>query len=216
MSITSSPKKSYNGSFTETIPFDTEYYKFQLAPDDPKRASTLERDRLYYVTIEVLYKKASGAGFSKPEQDTLKYKHFYRWLYTCDIFNDIYRHGVVYDFITLNPTLLLGSTADSANMSIKALDEEKIYTYKGKCLSDTEIKNEDSLSCEQYHNKYYVSSEDVIYAKVIEDYNLFVLNPTSVNLEVTCKNNDDVKTNVSICDIQSVSGTVPLFLGTDG
>lgn len=206
-----SPKKSYNGSFTETIPFDTEYYKFQLDPDDPKRASVLERDRLYYVTIEVMYKKASGAGFSNPEQDTAKYKHFYRWLYTCDIFNDIYRHGVVYDFITLNPTLLLGSTADSADISIKALDEEKVYTYKGKCLSDTEITNEDSLSCEQYHNKYYVSSEDVIYAKVMEDYNLFVLQPVSVNLEVTCKNKEDVKTNVPICDIQSVSGTVPLF-----
>ena len=86
-------------------------------------------------------------------------------MYTCDIFNDIYRHGVVYDFITLNPILMLGSTADTANMSIKALDDEKVYTYKGTCLSDTEIKNEDSLSCEQYHNKYYVSS-DMIYAEV--------------------------------------------------
>ena len=93
-----SKKKSYNGSFTENIPFDKEYYKIT--------EGKLEKDRLYFVTIEVEYKK-----IGQPD-DTSKYRYFHRWVYTNGMWNKQFIECEVLDFIVLYPEITIYNRVD--------------------------------------------------------------------------------------------------------
>ena len=196
------PKKSYNGSFTETIPFDSEYYKIE-------DKGMLLPDRLYFVTVEVMYEPADGLA-ADGETLTSRYKYFYRWLYTCDIFNDIYRQGEIYDFIELSPEIGLGTNAEEAGLKLKAVQDEQVFTYKGTIMSEEEITDKDTLSCEQYYNKLFVSSDNTVHSVVNETYNLFELDPGSVKINVKVENDKDLKSPVTRCDIVSTDGTIPI------
>lgn len=94
-----SKKKSYNGSFTENIPFDKEYYKIT--------EGKLEKDRLYFVTIEVEYKK-----IGQPD-DTSKYRYFHRWVYTNGMWNKQFIDCEILDFIVLYPEITIHNRIDA-------------------------------------------------------------------------------------------------------
>lgn len=182
-----SKKQSYNGSFMETIPFDSEYYKFN-------DGGILLRDRLYYVTIEVQYQK-------KENGDDTRFKYFHRWLYTTSIFNQNYLEGELSDFKDIQPDIAI--SIDSS-LSLKKTEDEVINTVEGQLASDYvdgETRNNvDSMHAKQYYNKYKLLGG--VKLRVDTNYNLFVLDTDSVTVSMNATNDNVV---VNINDYQILS-----------
>lgn len=180
-----SKKQSYNGSFMENIPFNSDFYKFE---NDGK----LLRDRLYYVTIEVQYQKSV---ITSEEDSTSRYKYFHRWLYTSNIFNKNYLDGVISDFISIKPDIDI--SVDSS-LSLKKIEDEIKNSVEGKISSEYieghTVSNIDSMSAEQYYNKYKMIGN--IKLKTENSYETFVLDTNTAGVSIKI-DKDDVVVNIN-------------------
>lgn len=168
-----SKKESYNGSFTENIPFNSEYYKI-------KDGKTLLNDRLYYVTIEVQYQKINSGN-------TSRYKYFHKWLYTSDIFNKKYIEGEIIDFEPIIPELSLVCDIEE-KISLKSSQEKQ---HVGDCYIEDKdgVRHPDNLNsmCSNMIKKSY--SMDVNLTPRIENtYNVFKLDNSTVTITVNILN----------------------------
>lgn len=179
-------KKNYSGSFTETIPFDSDYFKIQ-------NGGQLKKNRLYYVTIEVQYQKKDTTV-----QDTSKYRYFYRWLYTCDIFNSYYIGGNVYDFNVLIPDIAL-STLDEVSLVLNGNDE--VNEYNDPMFSMTQVLRTNWM-VKQYIS--HLKMEGSISATVEDGKGLFNLDTNTLSIDVST-GQDDLSLTVSTNDIRSAS-----------
>lgn len=179
-------KKNYSGSFTETIPFDSDYFKIQ-------NSGQLKKNRLYYVTIEVQYQKKDTTV-----QDTSKYRYFYRWLYTCDIFNSYYISGDVYDFNVLIPDIAL-STLDEVSLVLNGNDE--VNEYNDPMFSMTQVLRTNWM-VKQYIS--HLKMEGSISATVDDGKGLFDLDTNTLSIDVSTRQ-DDLLLTVSTNDIRSAS-----------
>lgn len=172
-----SKKQSYNGSFMENIPFDSDFYKF----DD---SGKLMRDRLYYVTIEVQYqKKVVATG----EDITSRYKYFHRWLYTSNVFNKNYLDGMISDFMEIIPDIILKCDID---YEFKKDTPQKLTHTGLVSLEDPEnkysVNDLQSMCANQIYTEYYLSGK--IIPKMNETYNLLKLKDSSVKIDVDISN----------------------------
>lgn len=193
-----SNKKSYSGSFTETIPLDTPYFKI----NDNK---VLKRNRLYYVTIEIMYKKSTNKDtYINPEEDTERYVYFHRWMYTCPIFNEIYIEGTIYDFINEYP--LLGFDSSMDNVSLVKDSDDKLVPYKGMLSSREEITEVDTMSMNQYESNLKVSG--IIESSIKNGYGLLYIDKSSVKMKVSIDNKEGVGLNILSNVIKSTKGEV--------
>ena len=143
-----SKKNSYSGSFSETIPFNSEYHKIESSADDADMEPVLLPNRLYYVTIEVQYCKNGDITI------TDKFKYFYRWLYTSGTFNAQYREGKVADFRPLQPIVEFGI---NSSLEANSAGLENITTHAEPLLS-----TKGGLSQYQYIVKQYVGQYNII------------------------------------------------------
>lgn len=174
-----SSKKSYNGSFTENIPFNKEHYKIS----DNK---TLKPDKLYFVTIEVQYCKEDN-----PE-NTDKYVYFHRWMYTSDEFNQEYISGVIPDFIVLYPDLMIGATSD---IKFDKRAETETFTQLGQIVSDissgtiTQPSECETASVTEIFNQLSISGTIKTEAKT--KTNMFSIDENSVNMHVRIANDSN-------------------------
>ena len=188
-----SNKKSYNGSFTETIPFDVPFYQFESGDN---LVTTLSRDRLYFVTIEVQYAQTSTTN------DKSKYKYFHRYLYTANVFNKEYIEGIVTDFKELQPQLnVTVNTEGEFNLTEQFEPEAKLGLLVSKTVLDSDSE---TMCIKQNHFKMNLSLNNN--PTIIKDYNIFSLNnPENISIEIT-------KSNKSI-DFSNCSK--PIFTGVD-
>lgn len=161
-----SDKKSYNGSFTEIIPFNSVFYKIA-------ENKQLEKNQLYGVTIEVDY------GNGNP--DTNKTLRFYRFLYTTDVFNKKYIEGKVSDFESLKPELNITTTTKYNFEKISQTQSEQL----GKMVTNEEILEEDTLSATSIYTKLKLTGE--VTPSLTKDYNLFVVEKSSVQVNTEIK-----------------------------
>lgn len=168
-----STKNTYNGAFTEVIPFESKFYKIE-------NQGELLRNRLYYVTVEVQYAEEGT-------DDTSKYKYFHRWLYTSNQFNRYYIEGITYDFIKLQPDINLITTSE---YSFKKLGEPEISEVYGRTIVDAEgsVPDIDSLSAQQVFTK--LNLEGSVNPFIEEAYNIFDLDKASVDISVKINNNN--------------------------
>lgn len=173
-----SQKTSYSGSFTETIPFDTETFKITANAGDP----VLLPDRLYYVTIEVQY------GNPATPDDTSKYKYFYRWLYTSGMFNEEYVNGTPVDFNPLEPNV--GVAVDSTIEANQA-DIEQMSAHMDTLISTTKLPLY-QYAIRQYVNKYNITGKTEM--KITGAEGLLKLEEGSCKMTANLTNEDLVGT----------------------
>lgn len=171
-----STKNTYNGAFTEVVPFESEFYKIE-------NQRKLLKNRLYYVTVEVQYAEEGS-------DDTSKYKYFHRWLYTSNQFNKHYIEGVIYDFIKLQPDINLITTSE---YSFSKLGEPEVSEVYGRTIVDAEGNNAptsvpdiDSLSAQQIFTR--LSLEGSVNPFIEKTYDIFDLDTTSVDISVKINN----------------------------
>lgn len=191
-----SKKDSYNGSFTERIPFDKEYYKI-------RDGGSLLSNRLYYVTIEVQYAKIGS------EDDDSRYKYFHKWLYTCPIFNKTYIDGTISDFEQLKPTININCSTET-NINLKSSNQKE---HIGECYikeSDIEGSPDDlnSMSAIKMEKEYVMSAK--INPSILTSYNLFKLDNSTIKIKanVLNKNKSVVFDDYSIV---STDGAVDIY-----
>lgn len=170
-----SNKRSYNGAFTEIVPFDVPFYKIE---DN----EVLYKNRLYYVTIEIAYSRLGS-------EDASKYKYFHRFLYTSDQFNKEYIDGKLIDFSIIKPTLVLG-TETTYTYDYKDQSSKSVY---GKLVTDVgdnqaSIPDIESMSAKQIVTQLDLSGE--ITPNIKNSYDIFDLDPTSVAVTVNINNED--------------------------
>ena len=139
-----SKKNSYSGSFSETIPLGSEYFKIEAVNGD----AMLLPDRLYYVTIEVQYCKGGDTS------DTSKFQYFYRWLYTTSIFNAEYREGKIADFRPLQPSVEFGI---NSSLEASEAEAETVTSYSESMLSTIGGLSQYQYALHQYANKYNIT-----------------------------------------------------------
>lgn len=157
-----SDKKSYNGSFTEIIPFNSVFYKIA-------ENKQLEKNQLYGVTIEVDY------GNGNPV--TSKTLRFYRFLYTTDVFNKKYIEGKVSDFESLKPELNITATTKYNFEKISQTQSEQL----GKMVTNEEILEADTLSATSIYTNLKLTGE--VIPSLTKNYNLFVVDESSVQID---------------------------------
>lgn len=174
-----SDKRSYNGSFTETIPFDVTYNKFENL-DNPNVTNILSKNKLYFVTIEVQYKKKDGG-------DSSTYKYFHRYLYTTDIFNKDYVQQLVPDFKVLKPSLNVSIDTSEYNFDLTRQFEP--ITKLGKLISDEQLQDDRETMCiKQIHYKEDLNFTTNPY--ITNNYNIFSLDQADsieINSQVESK-----------------------------
>lgn len=192
-----SNKKSYSGSFTETIPFDVPYFKI----DGNK---SLKRNKLYYVTIEIMYKKSTNQDtYLNPNEDTERYVYYNKWMYTCPIFNETYINGTVYDFINENPVLEFDSNTD--NIILEKESDDKLEKHDGLFSSRDKISESDTMTMNQYESNFRVAG--TINSFIKNNYNLFFVDKNTINTNVYI-NNEDVNIGIVNNIIKSTKGDV--------
>lgn len=162
-----SDKKSYNGSFTEIIPFNSVFYKIT-------ENKQLEKNQLYGVTIEVDY----------GNMDTSKTLRFYRFLYTTDVFNKKYIEGKVSDFESLKPELNITATTKYNFEKISQTQSEQL----GKMVTNEEISEAETLSATSIYTKLKLTGE--VIPSLTKDYNLFVVDESSVEVKTVIEKGD--------------------------
>ena len=172
-----SNKRSYNGSFTETIPFDVPFYQFESGDN---LVTTLSRDRLYFVTIEVQYAQTSTTN------DKSKYKYFHRYLYTANVFNKEYIEGIVTDFKELQPQLQVGINTEWEFNLTKQFDPE---IKLGTLVSKVELERDSETMC--IKQNHFKMSLDLNSTPIIKkDYNIFSLrDPNSIEITTSKTSN---------------------------
>lgn len=189
-----SKKTSYNGSFVENIPFDSEYYKIA--------EGKLLKNRLYFITIEVQYTKELNG-------DTSRYKYFHKWLYTNEIFNKYYIEGKLFDFSKIEPLLSI-----SAESSFEFKQKEN--TIKDTKYGKTNVSiNEaggltplDSLSAAKYYTKYSLSFK--VDNSFTDNYGVFDIDKSTVRNTIKINKEDSI---IKFDDngIKSTFGDIPII-----
>ena len=174
-----SKKNSYSGSFNETIPLGSEYFKIEAVNGD----AMLLPDRLYYVTIEVQYCK--GGDIS----DTSKFQYFYRWLYTTDVFNAEYREGKIVDFRPLQPSVEFGI---NSSLEANAAEAETIVSYSESMLSTIGGLSQYQYAIRQYSNKYNITGNAELVITNMDG--LLKLTKDSCKMTASVTNEDIAKT----------------------
>lgn len=221
-----SKKKAYNGSFTENIPFDKEYYKIT--------EGKLEKDRLYFVTIEVEYKKIGSS-------DTSKYRYFHRWLYTNGMWNKQFIDCETLDFIVLYPSLTIhnkvsynfrepelsdvieGTDDGEGNDPVTPKLKKKNITAYGKVftrLASLEDENVPPNECEtasviQKFVRLKFGCSITPEVEVTEDYyKMFSIDENSISNEITLntENCDVTFSEASVESTGSMSSNAEKFL----
>lgn len=81
---------TYNGNKTLNIQIKDDFEKYSYTNESP----VLKKDRLYLTKIRIGY----------IEDNTINYKHHYRWLYTNKVFNDIDKEDFNESTINIEPT----------------------------------------------------------------------------------------------------------------
>lgn len=186
-----SDKKSYNGSFTEIIPFNSVFYKIA-------ENKQLEKNQLYGVTIEVDY----GNG----NTDTNKTLRFYRFLYTTDVFNKKYIEGKVSDFESLKPELNITTTTKYNFEKISQTQSEQL----GKMVTNEEILEAETLSATSIYTNLKLTGE--IIPSLTKDYNLFVVDESSVQVGTEINKGDITFGPYSVTYTQSDSVNMNNYL----
>lgn len=196
-----SKKQSYNGSFMENIPFDSDFYKFSQGK--------LLRDRLYYVTIEVQYQKSVAVT---GEDITSRYKYFHRWMYSSSIFNKDYLDGKITDFMTIKPSLTM---ANKSEFQFNQIENTETSTTIGKINELVEevatLDPLDSLSATQYFNRYKLSGN--ISNVFANDYGVFDIDLPSITNKISI-NKENASVTFDDYSITSTSGDVTLLAET--
>lgn len=186
-----SKKKSYNGSFMETIPFESEYFKIA----DNK---TLLKNRLYYVTVEVQYRKIGT-------DDAGRYKYFHRWLYTAPIFNRYYLEGELSDFVEIKPDINLDCNIDYEFKKLKS--EQQPYYIGNVSVEDpnqTEtVDSIESMSTKTIYSEYYLSGKITPFNS--ESYGLLKLDESSANI-IASLNNENKNVTFEDYVVTSING----------
>lgn len=186
-----SKKKSYNGSFMETIPFESEYFKIA----DNK---TLLKNRLYYVTVEVQYRKIGT-------DDASRYKYFHRWLYTAPIFNKYYLEGELSDFVEIKPDINLDCNIDYEFKKLKS--EQQPYYIGNVSVEDpnqTEtVDSIESMSAKTIYSEYYLSGKITPFNS--ESYGLLKLDESSANI-IASLNNENKNVTFEDYVVTSING----------
>ena len=184
-----SRKQSYNGSFTENIPFDSDYYKLS--------EGKLIKNRLYYVTIEIQYCKISDFNENQENIDSSRFRYIHKWMYTTDIFNKQYIEGNIVDFSSLVPNVNIVS--ENTLYLEKVADESIEYKDDAKITSDESIDKMSTISAIQYYNKYSVVGGIKL---GVEDDNLLVLDTNTCGFGLSISRNDATMT-IDECTISS-------------
>ena len=174
-----SKKNSYSGSFSETIPLGSEYFKIEAVNGD----AMLLPDRLYYVTIEVQYCKGGDTS------DTSKFQYFYRWLYTTDVFNAEYREGKTVDFRPLQPSVEFGI---NSSFEANAAEPETTVSYSESMLSTVGGLSQYQYAIRQYSNKYNIAGNAELVITNMDG--LLKLTKDSCKMTVSVTNKDIAKT----------------------
>ena len=191
-----SKKNSYSGSFNETIPLGSEYFKIEAVNGD----AMLLPDRLYYVTIEVQYCKGGDTS------DTSKFQYFYRWLYTTDVFNAEYREGKIVDFRPLQPSVEFGI---SSSLEANEAEAETVTTYSETMLSTSGGLSQYQYSLKQYVNKYNITGSAELAITNMEG--LLKLSEGSCKMSASVTNEDMAKT-ISTQDVGTLGDGVAFGL----
>ena len=191
-----SKKNSYSGSFNETIPLGSEYFKIEAVNGD----AMLLPDRLYYATIEVQYCKGGDTS------DTSKFQYFYRWLYTTDVFNAEYREGKISDFRPLQPSVEFGI---SSSLEANEAEAETVTTYSETMLSTSGGLSQYQYSLKKYVNKYNITGSAELAITNMEG--LLKLSEGSCKMSASVTNEDMAKT-ISTQDVGTLGDGVAFGL----
>lgn len=195
-----SKKNSYSGSFSETIPLNSEYYKIEVGDGDTDSQPVLLPDRLYYVTIEVQYCKGGDVT------DTSKFQYFYRWLYTTNTFNAEYREGKIVDFRPLKPTVEFGI---NSSLEANAAEAETVTSYSETMLSTSGGLSQYQYALKQYANKYNITGNAEL--AIINMEGLLKLSEGSCKMTASVTNEDMTKT-ISTQDVSTLGDGVAFGL----
>lgn len=195
-----SKKNSYSGSFSETIPLNSEYYKIEVGDGDTNSQPVLLPDRLYYVTIEVQYCKGGDVT------DTSKFQYFYRWLYTTNTFNAEYREGKVVDFRPLKPTVEFGI---NSSLEANAAEAETVTSYSETMLSTSGGLSQYQYALKQYANKYNITGNAELVITNMDG--LLKLSKDSCKMTASVTNEDMTKT-ISTQDVSTLGDGVAFGL----
>lgn len=195
-----SKKNSYSGSFSETIPLNSEYYKIEIGDGDTDSQPVLLPDRLYYVTIEVQYCKGGDVT------DTSKFQYFYRWLYTTNTFNAEYREGKIVDFRPLKPIVEFGI---NSSLEANAAEAETVTSYSETMLSTSGGLSQYQYALKQYANKYNITGNAELVITNMEG--LLKLSEGSCKMTASVTNEDITKT-ISTQDVSTLGDGVAFGL----
>ena len=191
-----SKKNSYSGSFNETIPLGSEYFKIEAVSGN----AMLLPDRLYYVTIEVQYCKGGDTS------DTSKFQYFYHWLYTTDVFNAEYREGKIVDFRPLQPSVEFGI---NSSLEANAAEAETIVSYSESMLSTVGGLSQYQYAIRQYSNKYNITGDAELVITNMDG--LLKLTKDSCKMTASVTNEDIAKT-ISTQDVGTLGDGVAFGL----
>lgn len=195
-----SKKNSYSGSFSETIPLNSEYYKIEVGDGDTDSQPVLLPDRLYYVTIEVQYCKGGDVT------DTSKFQYFYRWLYTTNTFNAEYREGKIVDFRPLQPSVEFGI---NSSLEANAAEPETIVAYSESMLSTVGGLSQYQYAIRQYSNKYNITGNAELIITNMDGLLKLTKDSCKMTASVT---NDDMTKTISTQDVETFGDGVAFGL----
>lgn len=159
-------KKSYNGIFYDILPLESTDYRL---------SQPLVANSLYFVNIEVAYSNESNTV----------YKHFYRWLYTNQVFNSYYYKDTITDYNSLKLDLN-SDIAIEYNQNLLTEQKKHIYGILSGNPEEQEellLNSKASLSGVQTYKQQEVDCHCTL--KLKDSYNTFDLINTTDILDVT-------------------------------
>lgn len=188
-------KRSYNGSFTEIIPLDTQYYLLVNSEDEDNQSTQkLERNQLYLVHIEIYHTEIENSS------NTEVVKEYFRWLYTSSVFNKDYVEYQESDFDKLQPKLTLTA---SGTPQFTFIDQNKGNIKLAKLL-DTESKSEEQ-TLSALSNYYKLEGSLPLTPKLDNNYGVFDLDLKTIEFKANVSKGDIVFNSNGITSIKNDS-----------
>lgn len=156
---TCTSRNSYNGHFTEAIPFDQEFVKIA-------NNKTLKKNTLYIVQIKAYVYGADGTPI--PANDMVTY----RAVYTASVFNKEYLDTTILDFKDQSPTLTL-KVGTSIKTSVSVEPTRAISSYK-TLNQPADLELDKTYRMYSAIGQYTTTNGDVVFSeKFDEDYEFF-------------------------------------------